>query len=210
MSEESVNQGGKADPELGLATPEILETWLAYDSMSLWDAALIAHGASPDAGGLGLNAGRREAVEGTYDILVRSAQLEPVKVKEDQELYKTSEVFQVLASKGHRFPVMVKEILLKKRHIRSGTQVRSVRHGNTERYESDRIQVMHAMIRVLADPNLQTTCRKNGAADGPVVGVDLARTIDANRQALFDSGKSPRKTETIAKLFNEIVRPQIR
>ena len=68
---------------------------------------------------------------------------------------------------------------------------------------------MYAMIRVLADPALHSTCRADAATSSPVVGTALARTIVANRLALFDGGKLPQQPETIAKLFNDIVPPQI-
>lgn len=210
MSEESVNQSGNEDPEPGLATREILEKWLAYDSMSLWHAALIAHRASPAAEGLGLSADREAAVRETREFLSRSIELKLLKTVGDQELYKTSEVFQELANKGHKFPALVREILLKNNLIRPTMRRQPVRHGNVERFEEERIQVMYAMIRVLADPALHPTCRENAATDGPVVGIALARTIVANRQVLFDGGKLPQQPETIAKLFNDIVPPQIR
>jgi len=66
------------------------------------------------------------------------------------------------------------------------------------------------MIQVLADTTLHPTCRKGGAIDGPVIGADIARTILSSRQTLFEGGKLPLKSETIAKLFNEIVPPQVR
>ena len=209
MSEEVVNQGGDKDPELGLATRKILEKWLGKESMSLRHAAFIAHGASPEAGGRGLYAARRAAVKDTDDSLTRSIALKPLKTVGDLELYETSKVFQELASKDHKFPTKVKNVLLAKKIIRP-VEMRPERHGNTDRFESDRTQVLHAMVEVLADLQLHPSCRKGGAVDGAVVGMDLARTVIANQQVLFDGGKSPLETETIAKLFNEIVPPQVR
>ncbi len=159
MSEES-DLGGNANPVTGLGTRDILDIWLCKESMSLRHAAFIAHGASPMAADRGMSAHRRAAVKDTDDALTRSIKLKPSKTVGDQELYKTSEVFQELARKGHNFPTPVREILLKKHLIRSGTQVRSERHGNTERYESNRIQVMHAMIRVLANPDAHPSYRR--------------------------------------------------
>lgn len=171
---------------------------------------LIAHGASPDAQGLGLSVDREAAVVETCDFLSRVIKLKPVKTVGDQELYETSKVFQPLAArKGQEFPALVQEMLLDKKLIRFGIQVRPQPHGNVERYEGPRTQVLHAMIRVLADPGLHPTCRKDGAVDSPVIGTDIARTVIASQQALFDGGKSPLKPGTIAKLFNEIVPPQI-
>ena len=106
--------------------------------------------------------------------------------------------------------MLVKEALLKNNRIRPTTRRQPVLHGTTERFEEDRIQVMHAMIRVLADTALHPTCREDAAMDGPVVGIELARTIVRNQKTLFDGGESPQKPETIAKLFNQIVPPQVR
>ncbi len=211
MNEEPVNQGGNEDPELGLATREILDKWLGKESMSLRHAALIANGASPETEGRGVSAARKAAVRDAEDVLTRSVKLTPVGTVGGQELYETSEVFRALEKKGHKFPALVKKALLRKNLISSGTRrVRSQPHGNTVLNEDKRVQVMHAMIRVLADPALHPTCREDAATDGPVVGEALARTIVANRQALFDGGKLPQEPGTIAKLFNEIVPPQVR
>jgi len=211
MNDESKTPSNDYDPGRSLATPEILNRSLNFDSMTLWDAALIAHGASPDAGGLGLDKSHRRAVEDTHKVLSRLVKLTPVKGEGDEALYETANIFKALAAKGHEFPAMVKEALRDRDLISSGKRhVRSQPHGNTERFENDRIQVMQAMISVLADPVLHPTCRENAAIDGPVVGIALARTIVVNRQALFDGGKLPQQPETIAKLFNEIVPPQVR
>ena len=164
---------------------------------------------NPEAGGRGLYAARRAAVKDTDDSLTRSIALKTLKTVGDLELYETSKVFQELASKDHKFPTKVKNVLLAKKIIRP-VEMRPERHGNTDRFESDRTQVLHAMVEVLADLQLHPSCRKGGAVDGAVVGMDLARTFIANQQVLFDGGKSPLETETIAKLFNEIVPPQVR
>ena len=66
------------------------------------------------------------------------------------------------------------------------------------------------MIQVLADLQLHPSCRKDGAVDGPVIGEELARTIVSKTETLFEDGKLPLKPGTIAKLFNEIVPPQVR
>lgn len=39
MNDDSISQGGSEDPEVGLATREILDRWLGKESMTLWDAA---------------------------------------------------------------------------------------------------------------------------------------------------------------------------
>ena len=78
-----------------------------------------------------------------------------------------------------------------------------------ERYEGPRIQVMQAMICVLANPEYRPSCRKDETVDGSVSGAALARTIMANQKDLFVDGKSPQMPDTIAKLFNDIVRPQV-
>ncbi len=211
MSEELVNQGGSEDPETGLATREILDRWLAHDSMSLRHATLIANGANPEREGRGVSAARKAAVRDAEDVLTRSVELTPVGTVGGQELYETALVFQVLAAKNHDFPAMVQEALLEKNLIPSGTRrVRSQPHGNTVLNEDKRVQVMHAMIQVLADTALHPTCRKGAAMDGRVVGIELARTIVRNQKTLFDGGKSPQKPESIAKLFNQIVPPQVR
>jgi len=208
MSEEPVH-GGNENPVMDLATRDSLDKWLDKETMSLRHAAFIAHGASPLAADRGMSADRRAAVRDTDDFLTRSIRLKPLKTVGDQQLYKTTEIFDELARMDHKFPTFVREILLKKHLIRPGTRVRAERHGNAERYEGNRIQVMHAMIRVLANPDVHSSCRKDGASDGRLVGMDVARTVIAHQQALFESGKSPQKAETIAKLFNEIVPPQI-
>ena len=211
MSEELVNQGRTEDPETGLATREILDIWLGKESMSLRHAALIANGANPEREGRGLSDDRKTAVRDAEDVLTRSVELTPVGTVGGSELYETELVFQVLAAKNHDFPAMVQKALLEKNPIPSGMrQVRSQPHGNTVLNEDKRVQVMHAMIRVLADTALHPTCREDAAMDGPVVGIELARTIVRNQQNLFEGGKSPQKPGTIAKLFNEIVPPQIR
>ncbi len=210
MNDESKTSSNDYDPGMSLATPEILNRWLDFETMTLWDAALIAHGASPDAGGIGLSERSKRAVEETCEVLSRVVKLKPGKGEGIEALYATAEIFEVLVRKGHEFPAMVKAALLERHLIPSGTRrVRSRQHGNTERFENDRIQVMQAMINVLADPVLHPTCRKDTAMDAPVIGIELARTIVRNQKTLFDDGKSSQKLETIAKLFNEIVRPQI-
>ncbi len=45
MNDESKTPSNDADPERGLATPDILKRWLAFETMNLRHAALIAHGA---------------------------------------------------------------------------------------------------------------------------------------------------------------------
>ncbi len=208
MSEES-DQGGNANPVTGLCTRDILDIWLGKESMSLRHAAFIAHGASPLAADRGMSVDRRAAVRDTDDFLTRSIRLKPLKTVGDQQLYKTTEIFDELVRTGHKFPTPVREILLNKHLVRVDTRVRAERHGNAERYEGNRIQVMRAIIRVLANPDVHSSCRKDGASDGRVVGMDVARTVIAHQQALFESGKSPQKAETIAKLFKEIVPPQV-
>ena len=211
MNDESKILSNADDPEMGLATPEILERWLSFETMTLRHAALISHGASPEAEGLGLYEGNRQAVEDTLDVLSRVVRLSPVKGEGDQALYATSKVFKALAEKDHVFPATVRAALLERKLIPSGKRrVQAQQHGNAERFEDDRVQVMQAMIRVLADPMLHPACRKDGTVDGPVIGIDIARTVISNQKALFEGGKSPQKTGTIAKLFNEIVSPQVR
>ena len=211
MNDDSISQDGDKDPETGLATPEILDHWLGKESMSLWHAAFIAHGANPVQQGSGLHADRVADVLATEDFLSRSTKLKVVRTVGDQELYATSEIFQTLAErKGWKFPAPVSEMLLEKKLIRLGIQVRPQRHANAERYETERTKVLHAMVWVLADPILHPTCRKGGAIDGPVTGADLARTIVAKCDTLFEGGELPMKSETIAKLFNDIVPPQVR
>ena len=180
-----------------------------HDTMTL--DSLNLGGIGPRGRSLGLDKSHRRAVEDTHKVLSRLVKLTPVKGEGDEALYETANIFKALAAKGHEFPAMVKEALRDRDLISSGKRhVRSQPHGNTERFENDRIQVMQAMISVLADPVLHPTCRENAAIDGPVVGIALARTIVVNRQALFDGGKLPQQPETIAKLFNEIVPPQVR
>ena len=193
----------------GLATLEILKRWLAFESITLSDAALIAHGASPDAGGLGLSEDRSRAIADTHDVLSRSTRLRPPKVVDDQELHETSDVFRTLWTGGHRFPEIVGVMLLKMHVVHSGTQVQRQRHSHAERYGDDRIQVMRAMIQVLADPTLHPTCRRDGGVEGTFVGIDLARTIIANEERLFEARKSPQKARTVAKLFNKITGPKV-
>ena len=94
MNDESKTPSNDADPEMGLATPDILKRWLEFETMTLWDAALIVHGASPDAGGLGLYESRRRAVEDTRDVLMRMVELTPEKGEGDRALYKTAKIFK--------------------------------------------------------------------------------------------------------------------
>ena len=209
MNDDSISPDGDKDPETGLATTEILSEWLGKESMSLEDAAQIAHGANPAQQCSGLHADRVKAVFDTTDFLERSIKLEVAKTVGGDELYAPRDIFQALAArKGHKFPTLVRKILLEKHLIRPGKQVRSQRSGYVERYEGPRIQVMQAMICVLANPEFRPSCRKDDTVDGPVSGAALARTIMANQKDLFVDGKSPQLPDTIAKLFNDIVRPQ--
>ncbi len=210
MNDESKTPSNDYDPGMSLATPEILNRWLDFETMTLWDAALIAHGASPDAGGIGLSERSKRAVEETCEVLSRVVKLKPGKGEGIEALYATAEIFEVLVRKGHEFPAMVKAALLERHLIPSGTRrIRSQPHGNTVLNEDKRVQMMRAMICVLANPDLHPSCRDRGAVDGEVVGTDLARTIMANQKDLFVGGKATQVPGTIAKLFNDIVRPQV-
>jgi hypothetical protein len=82
-------------------------------------------------------------------------------------------------------------------------------HGNTKVNEEKRVQVLHAMIRVLADPDLHPKCRQGGDPEGTAVGEQLGALIVRLEDQLFPDEKSPRAAGTIAKLFNDIVRPQV-
>ena len=211
MNDESKTPSNDADPERGLATPDILKRWLEFETMTLRHAALIAHGASPEAEGLGLYDENQQAVEDTRDMLSRVVKLTAVKGEGEQALYETSKIFRALAAKDHDFPAKVRAALLERKLISSGRhRVRAQTHGNAERHENIRTPALRAMIRVLADSALHPLCRKDGAADGAVIGEELAKVIILKADTLFENGKSPLKQGTIAKLFNEIVPPQVR
>ncbi len=144
-------------------------------------------------------------------MLSRVVKLTAVKGEGEQALYETSKIFRALAAKDHDFPPKVRAALLERKLIPSGRhRVRAQPHGNAERHENNRTRVLHAMVHVLADSALHPLCRKDGAADGPVIGEELAKIIILKADTLFEDGMSPLKLGTIAKLFNEIVPPQVR
>jgi len=195
--------------EDGLARREILEERLDHDGMSLWDAALIANGAHPATDASALTKRLRDAVYDTESILNRLIKLKPAKVIDGHELYETVKVFRELQKTSHRFPTLVAEVLIKKWLIRSQSLGQRKRHGNAERFENERIEVMKAMIRVLANPELNIACREKEAPENRVVGAALARKVIENQDWLFEDEKSPRQSGSIANLFNEIVPPQV-
>ncbi len=166
--------------EDGLATPEALEDWLSRKAITLWDAALIANGALPGTDASTISKQRRDTVFATQELLSRSVGLEPAKTAADQELYKIETVFKALAEADHEFPDSIRAALQARALIPKPRGAWQLPHGNTLANEDKRQQVIHAMIRVLADPKLHPSCRKDGAEDGEVLGTDLARTIIAN------------------------------
>lgn len=196
-------------PDDGMATPEVIQEWLNRDTISIWDAALIANGAYPgtDAGLVSKEC--RDAVYETEGLLGRSTALKRVDTAIEQDLFQIETVFKALENSGHEFPLLVKDALQDRKLISKKRGTWQAVHKNTAINEQKRTQVLHAIIRVLADPELHPKCRKDCEALGEVVGSHLGELIVRLEDRLFPDEKSPRQAGTIAKQFNDIIRTQV-
>ena len=119
-------------PEDGMATPEALDEWLGRDTISLWDAALIANGAYP-----GTDAGRISrdcciAVFETEQLLSRSTGPEVANTASDQILFLIATVFEALERANHEFPTSVKAALRDRGFISKRDSSWQGLHKNTE------------------------------------------------------------------------------